>query len=195
MRPVRAETARISAPVLLGPPRFPRERGIALVEFALVLPLLLALVLGVVDLSRAIQFNNVLVHLTREGANLAARTTESPDRILRTLMSTATPLTMNTDGMMYITKLVGEADGRARVEDQFRPATGGNAALASRLWACPGAFPGGRCTMPATRPVLSLAVPLLEGETVYAVESLYDYTLLTRYVIASDPGLYSLTIL
>ncbi len=173
-----------------------RASGLATIEFALVLPILLLLVLGVIDLSRAIQFNNVLVHLTREGANLAARTTEPPDYILRTLMSTATPLTMNTDGMMYITKLVGEPDGRARVEEQYRPTVGGKRALGSTLWSCSGAWRAdGSCTMPATRPIISLTVPLLDGETVYAVESFYDYTLLTRYVISTDPRLYSLTIL
>ena len=63
-----------------------RARGISLVELALVLPVLLLLVLGVVDFSRAIQFNNILVNLTREGANLSARTTEQPPYILRALI-------------------------------------------------------------------------------------------------------------
>ena len=127
------------------------ERGIATVELGLVLPILLVLALGVIDLSRAIQFNNVLINLSREGANLASRTTESPQYILKTLMDTAAPLPMNTEGMMIITKLVGRADGQASVEAQYRPASGGKLMLSSALWACSSwacscPVAGARCT-------------------------------------------------
>lgn len=169
-------------------------RGVATIELALVLPLLLILVLGVIDFSRAIQFNNVLVHLSREGANLSARTTETPDDILRTLMDNAKPLEMNTEGMMYVTKLVGMPDGRARVEAQYRPLSGGDQGLSSRVFAC-GGWSGGICNLPSTRPIISLPVSLLDGETVYAAEALYDYTPFTRYVMSDDPRLYAITIL
>lgn len=172
-----------------------RQCGIATVELGLVLPILLAMALGVIDLSRAIQFNNVLINLSREGANLAARTTESPQYILKTLMDTAAPLPMNTEGMMIITKLVGRADGQANVEAQYRPASGGKLTLASALWACTSWGANGVCTMPTTRPIIPLAVALNDGETVYAVESFCDYTLFSRYVLSSDPHLYSITIL
>ncbi len=172
------------------------EHGLALVELALILPLLLLLVLGVIDFSRAIQFNNILINLSREGANLSARTTEQPENIFRALIDTATPFDMNADGMMYITKLVGRKDGRANVEEQHRPATGGKQSLSSRVWKC-SSWAGGKCNVPNTRPVFTLPndIQLTEGETVYAVEALYDYTLLTRYVISDDPKLYSITIL
>jgi len=169
-------------------------RGIATVELALVLPVLLILVLGVVDFARAIQFNNVLVHLTREGANLAARTTEQPAYILRTLMDTATPLEMNTDGMMFISKIEGRADGTGRLVAQYRPPSGGKGSLRSELVSCSGSWSGGTCTPSGTQ-IVSLPVNLNPGETIYAVESMYDYTLLTRYVVPTLPTLYSLTIL
>jgi Flp pilus assembly protein TadG len=49
-------------------PRAHRQRGAAAVEFALVLPLLLALVLGVVDLGLAVYTQSVLSNASREGA-------------------------------------------------------------------------------------------------------------------------------
>jgi hypothetical protein len=171
-----------------------RARGISLVELALVLPVLLLLVLGVIDFSRALQYNNILVNLSREGANLSARTTEQPQYIFRALIDTATPLEMNVHGMMYITRLVGRADGRATVEEQHRPQTGGKDSLPSRIWNC-SSWSSGRCNLPNTRPIISLPTTLREGETVFAAEALYDYTLLTRYVISKDPRLYSITIL
>lgn len=172
-------------------------RGVAIVELALVLPVLLILVLGVIDFARAIQFNNILVHMTREGANLAARTTEEPSYILKALMDTATPMEMNTDGMMYITQVMGDASGNARLVAQYRPTSGGKLSLPSKLTTCNGGWSSGKCEPRGTAPIVPLpnGVRLNNGETVYAVESMYDYTLLTRFVIQSLPQLYSLTIL
>lgn len=50
------------------PPRAQAQQGVAAVEFALVLPVLLALVLGVVDLGLAVYTQSVLSHASREGA-------------------------------------------------------------------------------------------------------------------------------
>ena len=50
------------------PFRARRQRGAAAVEMALVLPLLLALVLGVVDLGLAVYTQSVLSNASREGA-------------------------------------------------------------------------------------------------------------------------------
>lgn len=52
------------------------QRGQALVEFTLTLPILLLLVLGVVELSNMLNAYLVLAHLTREGANATSRETE-----------------------------------------------------------------------------------------------------------------------
>src|SRR5690606_9584738 len=193
---MRANGARSMRRIRFTPAQVLRRnaRGVAAVELALVLPVLLVLVLGVIDFSRAIQFNNVLVHLTREGANLAARTTEQPAYILKALMDTATPLAMNTDGMMYISKIEGQSDGRAKLVAQYRPASGGKRSLRSDLVACSSWSAGGTCT-PGGNQYVTLPVALKPGETVYAVESMYDYTLLTRYVVPTLPTLYSLTIL
>jgi hypothetical protein len=59
--------------------RTPRRRdlssasGQTMIEFALVLPLLLLLVLGVVELSYALLDQHVVTKLTREGSNLISR--------------------------------------------------------------------------------------------------------------------------
>ena len=50
----------------------PRERGSVAVEFALLLPILLLLVFGVVDVGRAISAQITLTQAAREGARLAA---------------------------------------------------------------------------------------------------------------------------
>ena len=49
------------------------SRGQSLVEFAIVLPLLLVLVLGVIEASYALLDQHVVTKLTREGSNLISR--------------------------------------------------------------------------------------------------------------------------
>jgi Flp pilus assembly protein TadG len=60
-------------------------RGTALVEFSLVVPLVLVLCLGVVEVSYALLDQHVVTKLTREGSNLISRNTS--------LLDTATALT------------------------------------------------------------------------------------------------------
>jgi Flp pilus assembly protein TadG len=49
-----------------------RDRGTAAVEFALVLPLLLFILFGIIDFGRALNAQIVLTQAAREGARLAA---------------------------------------------------------------------------------------------------------------------------
>lgn len=168
----------------------PRAKGSALIELALVLPVLLVLVFGVVDFARAIQYSNVLVSISREGANLASRTGETPQNILRALVDTAAPLKMSTDGMVYLSRVVGRADGTGQIEAQYRAASG-DTTLPSRLgWTC-STWVSNVCTVPNSRPVITLDMTLRTGETVYVVEALYDYDVLIRYVMKTAPQLYS----
>lgn len=48
--------------------RTPRESGAALVEFAIIAPLLLLLVFGIIEFGRAYNAQNSLTHAAREGA-------------------------------------------------------------------------------------------------------------------------------
>jgi Flp pilus assembly protein TadG len=59
--------------------RFARsERGAAMVEFAVVLPLLLLLVFGIIDFGRALYTLNNLTSAVREGGRYAAAQVEDP---------------------------------------------------------------------------------------------------------------------
>ena len=59
----------------MSPRRHLRSRGAAMVETALLLPLLVLLALPVADLARALQAQLILDAISREGASLAARGT------------------------------------------------------------------------------------------------------------------------
>jgi Flp pilus assembly protein TadG len=62
--------------------RSARDRGAAAVEFALVLPLLLLLVFGIIDFGRALSAQITLTQAAREGARLTAL--GQPDVVSRT---------------------------------------------------------------------------------------------------------------
>ena len=55
------------------------ERGQSIVEFAVILPLLLVVVLGVIEVSYALLDQHVVTKLTREGSNLISRETSLQD--------------------------------------------------------------------------------------------------------------------
>ncbi len=184
--------------------------GQSMIELALILPILLLLALGVVDFARAIQFNNILVSMSREGANLAARSTSDPQFIITALTTTAEPLKMATNGMVYITEIIGKkvdascvdnppgtCAAAAKVSAQYRMQSGGNRSMLSNVWVCSSWLSNGSCVLPNTPPaaVLPPGLTLRDGEMVYAVETYYDYDVLVNYVMQTDPKLYSETIL
>ena len=78
--------------------------GQSMIELAMILPILLLLCFGAAELSHAILFNNILINMSREGANLASRTTQSPQFIIDALNHTSAPLEMEAKGMLHASK-------------------------------------------------------------------------------------------
>lgn len=195
--------------------------GIAAVELALVLPLLLLLLVGVVDLARAIQANMIMINLSREGANLAARGAqdlkEHSQAVIGSVAASAPPLDMNRRGMLYITRIMGVASGattRSVVLEQYRWDDSKNNqgfrasgyAPASRIWHC-ASWNGanGSCdNIPEGKAAPSVSLmsgTLADGEVIYAVESFYDFNMLfsgfkigTLSLPTIGPNLYSMTV-
>ncbi|KAB8045570.1 pilus assembly protein [Janthinobacterium rivuli] len=174
-------------------PRFPRRaaRGIAAVEFAIVLPLLALLLFMLADLSRAIQAKTILLNISREGANLSARATSdlsaSSQGIMNALAATTPPLDMKGRGMIYITKIMGytaKSGLRNIVLEQYRWEAGAQASgylPASQVWRC-GSWSDGTCSGIARdeyAPTVSLMQnQLADGELIYAVETFYNFDML-----------------
>ena len=146
------------------------QNGQALLELALVLPLLVLLVLGVFDFSRAILAKNIITNVSREGASLASRSSIPPEDIMNSLAYTALPLDMNDRGMMYITKITGVKHGNRidptiiNATDQFRWKN--KTSPPSKI-----GMPSGANTIANNLGSLTLN----EDDTVYVVEVFYNY--------------------
>ncbi len=195
-----------------------RQRGIAAVEFALLLPILLMLLFGMIDAARALQANIIVVNISREGANLVARgkvqlETGSQD-IIYALMASAPPLNVNQRGQVYITRVMGVVSGgvsKSVVIDQYRwddaaRNLGYRASgylPASRVYACT-SWNAGACNgISATnRPAVdTMSGKLDDGEVIYVVETFYKYDMFLSSAGTSalslptfGPDLYSMTV-
>jgi len=69
-----------------------RERGQSLVEFGLLLPVLMIVLLAFFDFGRAIYAHSVVAHCAREGARFGITDPENPDDIVTLVESTAVGL-------------------------------------------------------------------------------------------------------
>ena len=85
--------------------------GQALVEFMLVVLILMVLLFGLIDFSRALSTWQIMINVSREGSNLAARgsgtlgsnTTQVIQAALGTVVSNAAPLNISQNGVVIIT--------------------------------------------------------------------------------------------
>jgi len=166
------------------------ENGQALLELAVILPLLVLLALGVFDFSRAILAKNIITNVSREGASLASRSSMPATDIMNALAYTAQPLDLNNRGMMYITKITGVKHGNkvepiiVKQTDQER--WKGKTSPPSKV-----GMPSGANT---TANNLGSLV-LKDGDTVYVVEVFYSYQgIFSSNKIMLPSQLYSMAI-
>jgi len=77
-----------------------------MVELAFILPILVVLVFGIVDLGRLIQARLVVTNVSREGGSLASRGIRDGAPLVTMLQTSATPLDLkNADGRIWITHI------------------------------------------------------------------------------------------
>ena len=172
-----------------------RVRGVAAVEFAVILPLLLFMVLPLADLARAMQAQMILTAISREGADLASRASlvYSSQQVMGALSSTTPPLDMANRGMIYITKIMGNKECTPncvinnRVLEQYRWAQGWNQSHFSpsgAIWTCgmsgtSWANDGSCSNIPSPgsgAPLVNvMAGQLAAGQIIYLVESFYQF--------------------
>ena len=82
------------------------RRGTALIEFALILPILIILVMATVDFGRLIQARLIISNVSREGGSIAARQTTVDTSLTTVLRESGRPLDLiGRDGKIIITRV------------------------------------------------------------------------------------------
>ena len=173
------------------PKIFSDKRGNALIELALLLPFLVLMFLGIFDYSRAIHAKNIITNMSREGANLAARSNgtdaTSAQVYMDTIAYTAQPLNMQTNGMIYISVVTGttsQSSVRSLITAKYPWSHGTNE---------PSKIGTVGNTAQGLGP-LSLNNGLASGETVYVVEVFYRYRSVFFTYLGLDRTMYSMTV-
>lgn len=85
--------------------RLTNERGQSLLEFAFIMPLVLLLALGVVEVGYALLDQHVVTKLTREGSNLISRDVKINDVVTAMRNMSTRPVDFNTRSRMILTVL------------------------------------------------------------------------------------------
>lgn len=85
-----------------------QEKGVALIEFCFILPILVIMVLFIIDFGRLMQARIIITNIAREGGNLASRDIEPPagTDLITLLQSSANPLKLQDSGRICISRIV-----------------------------------------------------------------------------------------
>jgi Flp pilus assembly protein TadG len=141
------------------------ESGQAFIEFSLIIMVMTVMLFGLIDFGRFIYQRQVVVNLSREGANLVLRNT-SPDVAAAAVLNSSSPLTMNTKGRLFMST-VSNSNGTVQVTSQW--ATGGLNSVSSKIGAV-----NSTANMPSTPTKIPAA-----GKNLYVTEVYYSFTPIT----------------
>ena len=196
-----------------------RQRGVAAVELALLLPMLVVLLLCAIDGARALQANIIITNIAREGANILSRSgvdlNDNSQDTINALMASAPPLNVNQLGMIYITRVMGVVTNgvsRSVVLDQYRWDDAerlqgfrrSGYAPQSKVYGCSAWSGTGKCSSvsSASRPATTIMNGKLDdGEVVFVVETFYRFDMLVSGFTSGSstlptfgPDLYSMSV-
>ncbi len=147
--------------------RLEDERGAALVELALCLPMLLVLVFGLIDFSQIIFDHQFMTGLSRQGSDLASRGTSLTDTVSALTIQGAN-LNIAANGRIVVTAVADGSNGKPQIVDQAESPTG--ISVASAI----GTGIGTAAIIPSTANTV-----LSAGQTLYVTEVFYSYSPIT----------------
>jgi hypothetical protein len=98
--------------------RLASSSGQSVIEFALVMPIVVVLVLGVIELGSALQDQHLITKLTREGSNLISRDTTVEDAATALRLMTSAPVNFENGSSKMIFSVIkrGATTGSANYD-------------------------------------------------------------------------------
>jgi TadE-like protein len=151
------------------------DSGQALVELAISVLLLLILVFGVIDFSRAIYYVQVIKNLTAEGSSMSSRGSTLSQTAQTVMTDAGTNLSLSTKGCVIATSVLKTASGTGFNYTVTGQASQGNCAgVSSKIGCFPPPSSCGRASLPA-----EAAAALPADQSLFITEIFFTYTAVT----------------
>ncbi|WP_339630242.1 TadE/TadG family type IV pilus assembly protein [uncultured Sneathiella sp.] len=152
------------------------HRGVAMVEFAMLLPLLMLLTAGSFEVARYALMTQKLDRITATLSDLIARSgnetiTETEiSNIIDSALFMAQPFDISDGSVIFLTSVQGRAGDAPEILSQRVSGnlTGYTSAIGSTI--------GGDATLPTAFPDAGSGETLADGETLIIAEIIYDYS-------------------
>ena len=111
------------------------QSGVAAVEMAIILPLMLLIIFALIDFGMIFDAKFIITNMAREGASLGSRDVQSATNLISMLQSGARPLDLASSGKIYIWKIRAGATKNAPKPtiDSQNSAAGGNLSVQSSI--------------------------------------------------------------
>jgi hypothetical protein len=181
------------------------EDGQSLIEFALVLPFVLLLALGVIELSYALLDMHVVTSFSREGSNLISRNTSLQDTVTAMRQMSFRPVNLDDGSSKIILSVVKRVNtiGASNYDKDilYQRLEYGSLAAASKLAGGDGAFGPGPdyqaldADNDTGLQIANLPIVLAPGGMLYVTEVFTRHTLITpldRFGVSVPDQLYSI---
>jgi len=81
------------------------QRGSSAVEFALILPVIIVIALGIIEFGNFFTARFIIINAAREGASLASRDAKEAAELITLMQNAATPLNLQSKGRIYIRRI------------------------------------------------------------------------------------------
>jgi Flp pilus assembly protein TadG len=147
--------------------------GQALVELALIMPMLMIFVFGIVDYTRALYDQEVITNLAGEGSSMASRSADLTDSVAATWSDA--DIDMASKGCVIMTTVASPSSGSYKVTGQALSTTC-NSPATSKIGCYP---PPSSCGNAVIPPLVQTVVQSSTNPNVYITEVFFNFSPVT----------------
>jgi len=152
----------------------PNNSGQALVELAMIVPVLAVLVFGIIDFGRALYYVEVIKNLTGEGSSMSSRGTSLPLTVQTVVSDAGSDLQLATLGCVIATSVTNTGAQKNPMQVTGQSTQGACTGISSKIGCYPPPSTCGNASLPS-----EAAAALQVNQSLYITEIFYTYSTVT----------------